>query len=83
MNYEIIEGLGIRAKIYVSDTYLYLNRKKHPKYQKTMQIRPKEGITYKTLKKRPKYMKFITIRLRNGEKLMKLEKIYRLRSKTK
>ena len=48
-----------------------------------MQIRPKEGITYKTLKKRPKYMKFITIRLRNGEKLMKLEKIYRLRSKTK
>ena len=42
MNYEIIEGHGIRAKVDVSDGY-----KKRPKYQKTMQIRPKKGITYK------------------------------------
>ena len=51
MNYEIIEGHGIRAKVYVSDGYLYLNRKKRPKYKKkTMQTRPKEGITYKIQK---------------------------------
>ena len=25
MNYEMIEGHGIRAKVYVSDGYLYLN----------------------------------------------------------
>ena len=42
MNYEIIEGHGIRAKVYVSDMYLHLNRKKRPKYQKTMQLRPKK-----------------------------------------
>ena len=41
----------MRAKVYVSDGYLYLNRKKRPNYQKTMQIRPKKGITYKIQKK--------------------------------
>ena len=80
MKNEIFEGHGIRAKVYVSDGYLYLNRKK---YQKTMQIRPKKGITYKIHKKRPKYLKVIEIRLRNGKNKLNWKKINRLRSKTK
>ena len=58
----------------MSDGYLYLNHKKRPNYQKTMQIRPKKGITSKSQKKRPKNPKVIAIRLRNGTKNMKLEK---------
>ena len=70
----------MRAKVYVSGWYLYLNRKK---YQKTMQIRPKKGITYKIQKKRPKYPKVIEIRLRNEKNKLNWKKINRSRSKTK
>ena len=42
MNYELIEGHEIRAKVYVSDMYLSLNQKNRPNYQKTMQIRPEK-----------------------------------------
>ena len=79
MNYEIIQGHGIRAKVYVSDGYLYLSRKK---YQKTMQIRPTKGLTYKVHKKRQKYPKVIEIRLRNGKNKLNWKK-NRLKSKTK
>ena len=83
MNYEIIEGHGIRAKVYVSDGYLYLNRKKRPKYQKkTMQTRPKEGITYK-IQKTPKISESNENTTEKREKHMKLGKINCLRSKTK
>ena len=64
---EIIEGHGIRAKVYVSDVYLYLNRRNVQFIKKTMQIRPKKGITYKIQKKTPKYPKVIKIRLRSGK----------------
>ena len=65
MKYEIFEGHGIRAKVYVSDGYLYLNKKDVQSIKKTMQIRPKKETTYKIQKKRPKYPKVIKIRLRN------------------
>ena len=35
--------------------------------EKTMQIRPKKGITYKIQKKSLKYPKVIKIRLQNGK----------------
>ena len=74
MNYEIIEGHGIRAKVYVSDRYLYLNRKKkRPKYQKTMQIRPKKGITYK-IQKTPKILESHRNTTEKREKQIKLGK---------
>ena len=79
MNYEIIEGHGIRANVYLSDGFV----PKSKKYQKTMEIRPKKGITYKIHKKRPKYPKVIEIRLRNGNNKFNWKKINRLRSKTK
>ena len=66
----------------MADWYLYLNRKKRPKYQKTMQLRPKKRITYKIQKKRTKYPKVIEIRLRNGKNKLNWKK-NRLRSKTK
>ena len=83
MNYEIIEGHGIQAKVYVSDGYLNLNKKNVRNIKKTMQIRPKKGITYKIQKKRPKYPKVSEIRLRNGKNELNWKKINRLRSKTK
>ena len=74
MNYEIIEGHGIQAKVYVADWYLYLNRKKRPKYQKTMQIHPKKGITYKIQKKRIKISESHQNTSEKREKQIKLEK---------
>ena len=67
MNYELIEGHGIRAKVYVSDMYLSLNQKKSSKLSKNNANTSRKGITSKILKKRPKYPKVIRIRLRNGK----------------
>ena len=79
MNYEIIEGHGIRAKLCVSDGYLYLNRKKRPQYQKTMQ----KGIPYEIQRKTPKISESHRNTTEKREKQIKLEKINRSRSKTK
>ena len=70
MNYEINEGHGIRAKVYVSDGYLYLNRKK---YQKNMQIRPKKKNNTKSIKT-PKISERHRNTTEKREKQIKLEK---------
>ena len=71
MNYEIIEGHGIRAKVYVSDGYLYLNRKRISKnYANTSE----KGITYKIQKKTPKISESHRNTTEKREKQIKLEK---------
>ena len=79
---EIIEGHRIEAKVYVFDGYLYINRRKTSKIsiKKTIQIRPKKGITYKirTLLKISESHQNTTEKREN----MNLEK-NQLRSKTK
>ena len=61
--------------------YVPKSKKKRPKHQKTMQVRPKKEITYKIQKNRLKYPKVIEIRLRNGKNKLNWTKINRLGSK--
>ena len=46
MNYEIIEGHGIRAKVYVSDGYLYLNKTRRERLKSALYLRLKKRKTF-------------------------------------
>ena len=82
MNYEIIEGHGIRAKVYVSDGYLFLNRKNVQNIKKLCKYVHKRN-NVKNLEKTPKISESHRITTEKLEKQIKLEKRNRLKSKTK
>ena len=56
------------------DRYLYLSRKKRPKYQKTMQIRPKKKKKGKIPEKTPKIFESHRNTTEKREKQIKLGK---------
>ena len=84
MNYEIIEGHGIRAKVYVSDGYLFLNRKKNVQNIKKLckYVRKKRN-NVKNPKKTPKISESHRNTTEKREKQTKLKKLNRLKSKIK
>ena len=74
MNYEIIEGHGIRAKVYVSDGYLFLNKKKTSKKSKNYANTSEKRNNVKNPEKTPKISESHRNTTEKREKQIKLEK---------